>query len=510
MATARKRSKWSSFLIESSVVAAVAALWVVLLLQFLAQRPVNYREYSALLAGDLETSLRGHHIPPANIARQGEELRQNDAGEAAYWFFHRFTATVPHTVNLDALVALVESDMLEHNVQTTISGAEKAFRQLRFAFADHAFAEVDLRQEAPPPTDMRPETDALLSSIQDRLRSLRLTLPDPALPPRPLEDAVSLWTSMHLELQLPQPLTAALVRDDLELAFGAQGVAVTVQEDTPYRALVQLTYRDRKIAEIALLPAPPGTPPLPPLQELPLESTEQATAEPLMLPPSITLPPGEKPKVALILDDGGYGNGYTESILELTPKLTLAILPNTPFAAETARRAAALGFEIMLHMPMQTSLHGRPFPGQVNVGMSRDEIHRLTRDALSQIPFVEGVNNHTGSYFTKSAEGMEMVLEIVKEQNLYFIDSRTIGGSAAYRVSRDMGLRTGGRDIFIDNEKSHSSIRVMIRKLIDHAKKHGTAIGIGHFRTDTVIVLQQDLPKIQEEVEIVHASELVN
>ena len=53
-------------------------------------------------------------------------------------------------------------------------------------------------------------------------------------------------------------------------------------------------------------------------------------------------------------------------------------------------------------MPMET--HGasaKPFPGELTTAMPEEDLERLTRDALAQVPGAVGVNNHTGSKFAE-------------------------------------------------------------------------------------------------------------
>ena len=248
------------------------------------------------------------------------------------------------------------------------------------------------------------------------------------------------------------------------------------------------------------------------LMEYPAEEYEAEDEEPhLPTEPALLPEDGKTATLAIILDDGGYGGKDTERILELDNRLTLAILPDTPFARETAEAAAAKGFEIMLHMPMQAG-NGRNnhFPGELRVTMSREEIQERTRECIAQFPEAIGVNNHTGGLFTTNAEKMRWFLEVVQEENLYFIDSRTIGGSRAYDVAIEMGIPSASRDLFLDHHNGLADVRKRFRELVALAKARGWAVGIGHFRPNTVRVLTEELPKLEAQgVVLVPASELV-
>ena len=215
------------------------------------------------------------------------------------------------------------------------------------------------------------------------------------------------------------------------------------------------------------------------------------------------------PQVAVILDDGGYGGASTETIFKLNPKLTLSILPHTPEGRATAERGAQLGFEIMLHMPMQAMDANQKYPGQLTVGMPEDEIVKLTDDALSDIPGVKGINNHIGSKFTSDAASMAMFFQGIKGKPYFFIDSVTSGKSKAYDEAKAAGMRAAKRSVFLDDKADAAYIRKQFEILRAKAKKTGRAIAIGHFRPKTVSVLADELEKIKRDgITLVHASEL--
>lgn len=216
-------------------------------------------------------------------------------------------------------------------------------------------------------------------------------------------------------------------------------------------------------------------------------------------------------QLAIIIDDGGYGGSSTERILALSPNLTLAILPNTPNGVSTAERASALGFELMLHMPME-NMNPKLYPheGQLEVNMSREKILALTKDALAQVPGAVGVNNHMGSRFTADADAMGKFIEAVQDMPLFFIDSRTTSDTQAYKTARTFGIPAGHRDVFLDHIDEVETIRQQFEEAVTLALTRGQAIAIGHFRPDTATVLEELLPTLDGRgIELVHASTLI-
>ncbi len=217
------------------------------------------------------------------------------------------------------------------------------------------------------------------------------------------------------------------------------------------------------------------------------------------------------PKIAIILDDGGYRNPKDDPALKLISQITLSILPDTQYGKELAKMAEEKGFEVMLHMPMQTRTGVRKgsFPCELLIQMSEKEIKEKTNNALEQITGVKGVNNHTGGVFTLKEEPLKYFMKVLKKRKIYFVDSVVIGGSKAYQVAIEEKVPALQRDVFLDHEYTISKIEESLQNLKKIAKNKGKAIGIGHFRDLTIYVLKEELPKFEKQgFKLVHVSEL--
>ncbi|HEY4977590.1 MAG TPA: divergent polysaccharide deacetylase family protein, partial [Candidatus Acidoferrum sp.] len=58
--------------------------------------------------------------------------------------------------------------------------------------------------------------------------------------------------------------------------------------------------------------------------------------------------------MAIIIDDVAGDELAVDSIFALPNKLTLSVLPNHPHSSEIALEAHRLGYEVMLHLPMES------------------------------------------------------------------------------------------------------------------------------------------------------------
>jgi polysaccharide deacetylase 2 family uncharacterized protein YibQ len=218
-----------------------------------------------------------------------------------------------------------------------------------------------------------------------------------------------------------------------------------------------------------------------------------------------------RPKIAVILDDWGYskkGLPYLESIKY---PFTVAVLPGLSFSREAAETAHKNGKEVMLHLPMQPIKNLPRENRMILAAMSQGEVKYVVDTVTAEIPYFAGVNNHEGSLVTADARIMDIILNDLKQRNLFFIDSLTNGKSIAYSEAKRLGVLTGKRNVFIDNKKELEYNEQQISLLKKVAKKNGWAIGIGHDDSVTLQALEKNMPLLEEEgFEFVYAAELVN
>ncbi len=223
--------------------------------------------------------------------------------------------------------------------------------------------------------------------------------------------------------------------------------------------------------------------------------------------------PSEKlPRVALIIDDLGYDKKMAEKFLELDINLTFSILPHSPFQNKIARLASSKGLEIMLHMPMEPVEYPEvnPGPGTLLSSMTPDELISQLKENLDTMPSVKGINNHMGSKLTAESTQMYQIFSVLKHRGLFFIDSRTTSDSLCKPSARLFQVPFAQRDIFIDHYQKPDFIRKQIRELIRIARLNGEAVGILHPHSMTYRILQEMLPDLQNQVQLVPASKIVH
>lgn len=228
-------------------------------------------------------------------------------------------------------------------------------------------------------------------------------------------------------------------------------------------------------------------------------------------PPEVK-PHISKPKVAIVIDDMGEDIRQLRDILAIDAPIAVAILPFLPHSKDVAEKAGLNGREVLLHLPMEPkdTDNNDPGNGAVFTDMSEAQISEQVKRDIDAIPYAIGINNHMGSKFTENEILMRTVLEVAKSKNLFFLDSKTTSKSTAYRLAKNMGLRTASRQVFLDNEEDISYIKRQLIELIKIAKKNGAAIAIGHPHPATIAAIKEMLPRLNQDVKIVAVSSLID
>ena len=218
------------------------------------------------------------------------------------------------------------------------------------------------------------------------------------------------------------------------------------------------------------------------------------------------------PRLALIIDDGGYSIEKYQMMMGTGRPMTISILPGGPHARKVALLAHENGTEVMLHLPMEPKESHR-YPLERNTvlaGMTKEEIQTILRKDLAQIPHARGVNNHMGSKATEDPTVMQALMEVLKKEGLFYIDSHTTAHTMGPKMARQAGVAFGSNDRFIDPERDLENIKKAIRLAMKRARQEGKAIAIGHPHPMTAQAIREMLPEIDGAgIKLVFASEVV-
>ena len=217
----------------------------------------------------------------------------------------------------------------------------------------------------------------------------------------------------------------------------------------------------------------------------------------------------KKPLVAIIIDDMGYRKAVGERFLELDMELSFSFLPFGPHTKDLSQKAGQLGKDILLHLPMEPNdLKSDPGLGALMVSMNKKTIQKIFKKDLAEVPMAIGVNNHMGSRFTCNPKAMRIVLEQVRAEGLFFLDSLTTSKSVGFSMAGAMGIKTIKRDVFLDNNLNKKKIINQLESLVKIAEKHGKEIGIGHPNRETLDAVIEFGNRLKSRVSLVGVHEL--
>jgi polysaccharide deacetylase 2 family uncharacterized protein YibQ len=218
-----------------------------------------------------------------------------------------------------------------------------------------------------------------------------------------------------------------------------------------------------------------------------------------------------QPKIALIIDDIGFSRSRLEMFLSLETVLTFAVLPRLPRSLALSEEIHSLGYEIMLHQPMEPAdASVDPGPGAVYVGDDEDKIGMIMEENISEFPFARGINNHMGSRFTAFPREMADVIKTLKGKGLFFVDSLTTNHSTGYQTAKSLNVAAARRNIFLDNSVDISAIMAQLDNLKSRALRTGYAIGIGHpFPETAAAIALFKISLMDSNIQMVRMSELI-
>jgi polysaccharide deacetylase 2 family uncharacterized protein YibQ len=227
------------------------------------------------------------------------------------------------------------------------------------------------------------------------------------------------------------------------------------------------------------------------LQALPTSSTWLANALP-------EVDSNGRPMVAIIIDDVGVDYANSPGAIALPAPVTLSFMSYADGLDGMTQDARARGHELMLHLPMEpVDPTIDPGPHGLRLSQTPAEIEANVQWALARFDGYIGVNNHMGSLFTRSREGMGLVLAELRRRGLMFLDSRTVADSVGARVASELGVPNLVRDVFLDNDPAPAAIEAQLMELERIARERGYAIAIGHPYPSTLAALNAWLPTLK-------------
>ena len=318
----------------------------------------------------------------------------------------------------------------------------------------------------------------------------RMEIPQQAIQKRreEMRKGERVWASTRWEITLPSGVDAGKVTSQLVEGIGEIPPGVTLAASKTQDGTAAVAVKVDDLLTLYLIFRPP------------------VFAPPKPLP--------FRPRIAIVVDDLGLDKQVVEELLRLEAPLTFSVLPFQPHSRRIAQVAHAQGKEIILHLPMEPRGFPLKDPGEGGLFVTMGETKELTRQLkkdLDAVPYISGANNHMGSRFMEHEAVVRVVLRELKKRGLFFLDSGTTDRSMGYKLARELSLKTGKRDVFLDNETGPKDMEAQLNQLMKIARLRGKAIGIGHPYPTTVAALKGMIAKIQKAgIKIVPLSQVLD
>ncbi|MBN2007778.1 divergent polysaccharide deacetylase family protein [candidate division KSB1 bacterium] len=219
-------------------------------------------------------------------------------------------------------------------------------------------------------------------------------------------------------------------------------------------------------------------------------------------------------KIAIIIDDFGYAdNDEIDRLLSLDQMINCAVIPGLPRSKKMYEKILSHKKEALVHMPMEAKEEKVEYSDYTIYASYPDaEIARRIGNAFAEYPAAHGMNNHMGSLATSNAQAMQAVMNEVKRQGKFFVDSKTAPESVAFETAQKLHVPSAERDVFLERSRDESKdyLKKMLLVAAKIAEQTGKAVIIGHPYNNTIDVLLDEIPKmVQDGYDFVAVSEIV-
>ena len=213
------------------------------------------------------------------------------------------------------------------------------------------------------------------------------------------------------------------------------------------------------------------------------------------LPAAVQAAPAGPAYLSLIIDDLGQNLPRDRRALALPGPVTLAVMPDTPHAAQFAREAHSAGKTVIIHMPMDPATG--PFAWHPDLPQA--ELQARLDAAIKAVPYAAGLNNHEGSRMTSQPDPMTWLMASLQQHHLFFVDSRTSAKTVGAAKAQAAGVPSVSRDVFLDDVRTPEAVAKQLQTAIDMARKHGSVVVIGHPYPVTLDLLEKQLPGLKAQ-----------
>jgi len=293
----------------------------------------------------------------------------------------------------------------------------------------------------------------------------------------------AVWIEYYREIKLPANTGIGTVERKLRAAALKRGCTLNLVKSEGSKTVFEMRFGDKLLSKLVV------------------DAEVRAAAA-----------PGAGKKIALVIDDVGY-NDALGPFLDLGIPVTFAILPYEHFSKIVAAELSKKGMPYILHLPLEPEQYPKVDPGKAAllIKMTDQEIRKKFLSDLASVPGVSGVSNHMGSRFSSNPAKMRVLLELVKENNLFYFDSYTSSATKAGKIARELGVPFEENSIFVDLKDDPEFMKKQFEFALKLINKFGSCAVIGHIQKKALPGALKDVIATYRKngVEFVYLPELV-
>ena len=168
-------------------------------------------------------------------------------------------------------------------------------------------------------------------------------------------------------------------------------------------------------------------------------------------------------------------------------------MPFAGAAPQWAKKAGEQGHEVIVQLPLEPSDYpvNNPGPETLLSSSSADQNASRLRTVLARFDGYSGVTNFLGGKMLQSKDALRPILEEIKSRGLIYVGEGNNNSHAVVRgLAGEVGLRYGGANVMIDAQPTPAAIQAALARLIEIARKEGSAIGLGYGSRGTIEQLE--------------------
>lgn len=193
----------------------------------------------------------------------------------------------------------------------------------------------------------------------------------------------------------------------------------------------------------------------------------------------INLSDGKKP-IVVVISDVGLSVRTTEKTLEMPVNFTIGFSPYAPDVALWNKKAIVLGYDTLLHLPMETPDYSVDDPGPyalVSTASGEENLSRLEM-LLSLGVGYKGVYSSPNENFSININNMRPIVTGLADLNMPFLYGRGAGNVSLLQFSEHSRIALVTNDVTIDNKITYEDISQQLAKLEKMAIENEYAIGM--------------------------------